>query len=115
MIEIDEDIVTRSLELITNTLEMKGERHPSIKAGVSGDLDRQRAEYANLDNEMNGKVEEEMGRIAEQISEGAEFPDFMRRVRAVMMPSIGYFLAVPKQGILWQQFAGEHSSGEEIS
>lgn len=32
------------------------------------------------------------------------FPEFMRRVRMTMIPSIGYFLVVPKVGPKWQHF-----------
>ena len=32
------------------------------------------------------------------------FPEFMRRVRMTMIPSIGYFLVVPKVGPKWVHF-----------
>lgn len=32
------------------------------------------------------------------------FPEFMKKVRMTMIPSIGYFLVVPKFGPKWLEF-----------
>ena len=84
---------------------------PSIKRGVCEDLDELRDRYDRLDQEMQSHLVEEIERIDEIDSSrpaGCQgFPEFMRRVRMTMIPSIGYFLVVPKVGPKWIHFKAE--------
>ena len=51
---------------------------------------------------MTEKLIEELQTVSE--IEDAYFPEFMKKVRMTMMPSIGYFLVVPKFGPKWVEF-----------
>ena len=77
-------------------------KHPSIKWGLYDELDQLRVIYNGLDNHMTEKLIEELELISQ--IESVQFPDFMKKVRMTMIPSIGYFLVVPKFGPKWAQF-----------
>jgi hypothetical protein len=57
---------------------------------------------------MSKSLEFELNKINKiELNASVKFPEFMRQVRMTMIPSIGYFLVIPKLGQKWQQFKTE--------
>ena len=71
---------------------------PTIVKGICPELDALRARYEALDHEMHKSLVSEVERL------DGKLPEFMKRVRMTMIPSIGYFLVVPKVGPKWIKF-----------
>lgn len=94
-IQLDPLIQIQSL--ISNMLDLSGPQ-PSILKGICPELDTLRSRYEALDQEMHKKLVTEVTRL------DGKLPEFMKRVRMTMIPSIGYFLVVPKVGPKWIKF-----------
>ena len=71
---------------------------PTILKGICPELDALRNRYEALDQEMHKSLVAEVTRL------DGKLPEFMKRLRMTMIPSIGYFLVVPKVGPKWIKF-----------
>lgn len=74
---------------IDRLIDLTQDKKPTIKRGVFDDLDELRDQYEDLTNLMSFKLQE----LREDV-EG--LPEFMHKIRMIMIPSAGYFVSVSK-------------------
>lgn len=95
---IDHEKITQLTNLIVASLDMnKSNNQIGIKLGIFGELDVLRARYEALDLLMSEKLNE----LSEEIY---TLPDFMKKLRMMMIPSVGYFTVVSKSDQMYLDF-----------
>ena len=99
--KVDRQKVEHIIKLILNSVEIESSRSQIlVKKGVFPELDQYRARYDQLDTEMS----EQLLSLSDDI---VRLPSFMKKIRMIMIPSVGYFTVVTKQDPLYLQFMTE--------
>eukprot|EP00347_Sterkiella_histriomuscorum_P015738 403355869 len=88
LLKIDKDILASVYTTILQGLDLSGTKL-SIRKGIFEELDTIRDQYNSLDDQMSFKLQELKYDLQ-------ELPDFMQRVRMIMIPSAGYFVSISK-------------------
>ncbi len=87
--------VEQVLKVIMNSIELGSSRSQiEVKRGIFAELDEIKARYELLEGEMG----EQLLGLSEDIM---RLPEFMKKVRMIMIPSVGYFTVVTKQDPLY--------------
>lgn len=81
--------------MIVSSIELGSSRAQiEVKKGIFSELDEIKAKYDQLEGEMG----EQLLSLSEDIT---RLPSFMKKVRMIMIPSVGYFTVVTKQDPLY--------------
>lgn len=98
---VDRLKVEQLIKVIMSSIELGSSRaYIQIKKGIFTELDEMKARYELLENEMG----EQLLGLSQDI---IQLPKFMKKVRMIMIPSVGYFTVVTKQDPLYLEFLNE--------
>lgn len=98
---VDRSKVEQVIKVIVSSIELGSSRAQiQIKKGIFTELDEMKARYELLEKEMG----EQLLGLSEDI---IQLPKFMKKVRMIMIPSVGYFTVVTKQDPLFLEFLND--------
>jgi len=102
---IDRAKLSTLQSLIVNSLDLGGKTKITIKSEVFSELDALRQRYEDLGPLMTKKLQTLRGDIK-------QMPAFMRKMRMMMIPGIGYFTVVSKSDQAYIEFLNESLTQE---
>jgi hypothetical protein len=99
--KIDREQVQYLIKIITTSIDLQSKStQVTIRRGVFSELDILKERYDSLDALMG----EKLVTLSEDIR---LMPKFMRKVRMMMIPSVGYFTVVSKCDPLYLEFLNQ--------